>query len=283
MNEILSARKLAPNIFEMVVAAPRVAAKARPGQFIIVMGDAQSERIPLTIADSDADAGTLTIVLMAIGASTQKLAQLQAGDALFALLGPLGQPSEIDDYGTVVMVAGGVGAAPIYPIAKALHERGNRVITIHGARNSELLFWTDRMAAVSDEYIVCTDDGSQGRKGLVTDALKDVLAADQDPAVGAVYAIGPTIMMKFCAEATRGSGIHTIVSLNTIMIDGTGMCGGCRVEIGEETKFTCVDGPEFDGHAVNWDNLLTRQKLYHEQEQCALERYVAGHSSVATD
>lgn len=289
MNKILHKTELAPKIYELVVEAPRVARKAQPGQFLVVMADERGERIPLTIADFDRSAGTVTMVLMIVGASSLKLSRLEVGDELFALIGPLGQPSEIDDYGTVVLMAGGVGTAPIYPIARALREAGCRVITIQGARSKNLLFWTDRIAAVSDQHILTTDDGSCGRKGLVTEPLKELLEQnalrqqagpqaagppDAAPPIGCVYAIGPAIMMKFCAMTTRPFHVKTIVSLNTVMVDGTGMCGGCRVDVGGQTKFTCADGPEFDGHLVNWDELLHRQKIYVEHESCSLKKYV---------
>jgi ferredoxin--NADP+ reductase len=274
MNKILRKTELAPKIYEIVAEAPRVARKARPGQFVVVMADDHGERIPLTIADFDRSAGTITMVLMIVGASSLKVSRLGVGDELFALIGPLGQASEIENYGTAVMVAGGVGTAPIYPIARALREAGSRVITIQGARSKNLLFWTDRIAAVSNEHIVMTDDGTAGRKGLVTDPLKELLQGDAGHQVGCVYAIGPTVMMKFCALATRPFNVKTIVSLNTVMVDGTGMCGGCRVEVGGQTKFTCADGPEFDGHQVNWDELMQRQKIYVEHESCSLKKYV---------
>ncbi|MCL2346868.1 MAG: sulfide/dihydroorotate dehydrogenase-like FAD/NAD-binding protein [Planctomycetaceae bacterium] len=276
MFKILSKRELCPKNWELVVENKRLAQKAQPGHFVIVMADEFGERIPLTIADFDADAGTITMVIMTIGTSTLKLVEKNVGDQLYAMIGPLGHPSEIESFGTVVMVAGGVGAAPIFPIARALKNFGNHVITIHGARNEELLFWQDRLARVSDEYILMTDDGSIGRKGLVTEPLRELLekdAASPQKKIGAVYTIGPAIMMKFCAETVRPFGLKTIASLNTIMIDGTGMCGGCRVNVGNETKFTCVDGPEFDALAINWDTVLFRQKIYCEDEKCSLERY----------
>ena len=258
----------------MVVEHPRLAAKARPGHFVIVMADENGERIPLTVADFDRSAGTITLVVMAIGTSTQKIVQLDPGDSFHALIGPLGHPSELADFGTVVMVAGGVGTAPIFPIARALKECGNRIVSIQGARSKDLLFWTDKLAAVSDEHIVTTDDCSFGCKGLVTQPLKELLETRQ-PEIGCVYIIGPAIMMKFAAETVRPFGVQTIASLNSIMIDGTGMCGGCRVRVGKETKFTCVDGPEFDGLAIDWDILLSRQKIYCEEEKCSLNRYLA--------
>jgi len=271
MNRICAKTLLAANIYELVVEAPRVARKAQPGQFLVVMSDETGERIPLTIADFDPQAGTVTMVVMVIGAGTEKICSLECGDDLYALIGPLGEPSIIEDYGTVVMVAGGVGTAPIYPIARALRESGQRVITIQGARTKELLFWTDRLKAVSDQHIITTDDGSCGRKGVVTQPLVELLRAEPSERVGCVYAIGPAVMMKFCSLATQPFRVPTVVSLNSVMVDGTGMCGGCRVEIGGETKFTCVDGPEFDGHLVDWNLLLSRQKIYCEQEKCALE------------
>jgi len=285
MFTILSKRELCPKIWEMVVSNPRLAGKAEPGHFVIVMADEQGERIPLTIADFDAVQGTITLVIMAIGTSTEKLVRMNAGENLHALIGPLGHASELENYGSchqrnnkVVMVAGGVGAAPVYPIARALKAMGNHVTMIHGARNKELLFWQDRLENASSEYIVTTDDGSQGRKGLVTEVLRELLEADQanDPrSIGGVISIGPAIMMKFCAETVRPFGVKTIASLNTIMIDGTGMCGGCRVSVGGATKFTCVDGPEFDALAVDWDSVLSRQKIYCNEEKCSLEQYLS--------
>jgi ferredoxin--NADP+ reductase len=237
------------------------------------MAEEQGERIPLTIADFDAAAGTITLVVMVVGASSLKISRLAAGRALFALIGPLGTPSEIEQYPAVVMVAGGVGAAPIYPIARALFEAGCRVTTIQGARTRDLLFWTERLAAVSHQHIVTTDDGSAGRKGLVTEPLAELLAADAAGRIACVYAIGPAVMMKFCAKTTQPRGVKTVVSLNSVMVDGTGMCGGCRVDVGGQMRFTCTDGPEFDGHLVDWDELLSRQKVYVEHEGCALKRY----------
>ena len=268
---ILSNIEIAPSIFEMIVEHPRLAAKAQPGHFVIVMADDISERIPLTIADFDAEKGTITLVVMAVGTSTRKIAALKAGESLHAMIGPLGHASELGDFGTVLMVAGGVGTAPIYPIAKALKQRGNRVISIQGARNEKLLFWRERLASVSDEHIVTTDDGSAGRKGLVTEPLREEL---EKGGVGCVFTIGPAIMMKFCAETCRPFGVKTIASLNSVMIDGTGMCGGCRVRVGQETKFTCVDGPEFDALKIDWNLLMARQKMYCGEEKCSLDRYL---------
>lgn len=272
MTRILQKLELVPKIYEIVVDAPRIAGKARAGQFVVVMADERGERIPLTIADFDRRKGTLTMVLMVVGTSSMKLSRLEVGDAFHALIGPLGKASEIDQFGTVVMVAGGVGTAPVYPIARAFHESGSQVITIQGARSKDLLFWEDRLASVSDRHIITTDDGTAGRKGLVTEPLKELLEEDAGKTVDCVYAIGPAIMMKFCSLTTKPFGVKTIVSLNSIMIDGTGMCGGCRVDVGGQTQFTCVDGPEFDGHLVDWDLLMSRQRIYHEQEACSLEK-----------
>jgi len=274
MNRILKKEDLAPKIFEMVVEAPRIAKKAQPGHFVIVMADERGERVPLTIADCDRQQGSITLVVMVVGASTAKLSRLRAGQDLYALVGPLGRPSEIEKLDTVVMVAGGVGAAPVYPIARAFHESGARVETIQGARSKELLFWTDKLAAVSHEHVVTTDDGSFGRKGLVTEPLKEILERDAARRIQCVYAIGPAVMMKYCAKTTEPFGTKTVVSLNSVMVDGTGMCGGCRVELRGQTRFTCTDGPEFDGHLVDWDLLLSRQKIYRLEEACSLDRYL---------
>lgn len=257
----------------IVVHAPHVAKKANAGQFVIIQIDERGERIPLTIADFDRVAGTITLVFQEIGKTTMQLGTLDVGDELLVMAGPLGHPTEIENYGTVVCVAGGVGIAPVFPIARALKEAGNYVITIMGARTKELLFWEDKMRDASNELIVCTDDGSYGRKALVTEPLKELLE-DQSREISKVWAIGPAIMMKFVSLTTKPYNIPTIVSLNTIMVDGTGMCGSCRVDLGDEIKFVCVDGPEFDGHKVDWDNVLVRLNIYREQEKLALERWL---------
>jgi ferredoxin--NADP+ reductase len=282
MARILHKLDLAPKIIEYLVEAPRIARRAEPGQFVIVMADETAERIPLTIADFDRRAGTITIVLMVVGASSLKLSRIGVGDKLHALIGPLGKASEIERVESVVMVAGGVGTAPVYPIARAFHQAGSRVIAIQGSRSRELLFWTDRLAEISAEHIIATDDGSAGEKGLVTQPLCRVLAADAERRIGCVYAIGPTVMMGACARATLPFGVKTVVSLNSLMIDGTGMCGGCRVEVGGQTRFTCVDGPEFDGHQVDWDLLLSRQKIYRRHEACSMERMIENASGVVS-
>ena len=271
MSKILRTRELVPSVFEAVVQAEDITRKAKAGEFLIVMPDEKGERIPLTIADWDSEKGTITIVFMIVGTSTHKLAAMKEGDSYYAFVGPLGNATEINNYGTVVCVAGGVGTAPIYPIAKALKEAGNRVISIQGARTKELLFWDDKLKSVSDEHIITTDDGTFGRKALVTEPLKEVIEREK---VNIVYAIGPVPMMKFCSLTTKPFNVKTIVSLNSIMIDATGMCGGCRVNVGGETKFTCVNGPEFDGHQVDWDLLTSRQRIYLKEEKCSYDRYL---------
>jgi ferredoxin--NADP+ reductase len=272
MYKILEKQVLSDVTKLMVVEAPQVARKAKPGQFVIVRVDEPGERIPLTIADFDRDAGTITLIFQEVGKSTMQMGTLKPGDELITVAGPLGHPTEIEKYGTVVMVGGGVGIAPTFPIARALKEAGNTVISIIGARNKSLLFWEDRMRTVSDELIICTDDGSYGRKAVVTEPLKELLDARKG-AIVRVWAIGPAVMMKFVAMATKPYNVKTIVSLNTIMIDGTGMCGGCRVVLDEGAQFVCVDGPEFDAHKVNWDILLSRLRFYGEQERLAVERW----------
>jgi len=262
---------LTSDIHLFKVAAPNVAKKAQPGQFVVVMIDERGERIPLTIADWDEDEGSVTIVFMEVGTTTSRLALLEAGDFIADFVGPLGLPAHIGKFGTVVCVAGGVGAAPIAPIARALRENGNKVISILGARSKDLLFWEDELRSVSDQLIVTTDDGSYGRKGVVTEPLKELLESGEK--IDRVIAIGPSIMMKFCAKTTEPFGVKTIVSLNPIMVDGTGMCGCCRVSVGGVTKFTCVDGPDFDGHQVDWDLLFARQRIYLDEEKCSFERW----------
>jgi NAD(P)H-flavin reductase len=269
--EILAREDLAPVTKLFVVRAPVVARKAQAGQFVIVRIDAEGERIPLTIADFDRQEGTITLVFQEVGKTTKQMGTMQAGDEFASFTGPLGLPSEIENYGTVLCVGGGVGIAPIYPIARALREAGNKVLSIIGARSKDLLFWEDKMRSVSDELIVCTDDGSYSRKALVTIPLKELLESGQP--IKHIWAIGPAIMMKFCCLTTQPYGVPTIVSLNSIMVDGTGMCGACRVEVGGQTRFVCVDGPEFDGHEVDWDQLLARQRIYLEQEKAAMERW----------
>ncbi len=271
MYEILAKEDLAPVTRLFVIKAPAVARKGRAGQFVIVRLHQEGERIPLTIADYDREEGTLILVVQEVGKTTMQMGTLQPGDHLASVTGPLGIPSRIERYGTVLCVGGGVGIAPLYPIARALKEAGNSVLSIIGARCRELLFWEEKMRSVSDELIVCTDDGSYGRKALVTLPLKEMLEAGRP--VDRIWAIGPAIMMKFCALTARPFGVPMEVSLNSIMVDGTGMCGACRVEVGGQTRFVCVDGPEFDGYQVDWDQLLARQRIYLEQEKLAVDRW----------
>ena len=265
MYKILLRQDLVPGIHLFKVAAPRVAKKAQPGQFVVIRIDEKGERIPLTVADWDRGDGTITIVFMEVGTTTARLARLKAGEAIADFVGPLGLPTHIEKFRTVVCVAGGVGAAPIAPIARALKQAGNKVISILGARSKSLLFWEDNLRSVSDQLIVTTDDGSYCRKGVVTEPLKELLEGGEK--IDQVVAIGPVVMMKFCAKTTKPFGVKTIVSLNPIMVDGTGMCGCCRCEVGGVTKFACVDGPDFDGHQVDWDLLLARQRIYLDEEK----------------
>ncbi len=267
MYRILAREDLALNIHLFKIGAPLVAKKAQPGQFVVVRSDEKGERIPLTIADWDKKEGNVTIVFMEVGTTTRKLALLNAGDNILDFVGPLGRPTEIEKFGTVVCVAGGVGAAPMFPIARALKAQENEIISILGARNKELLFWEERLHSVSDELIVTTDDGSYKRKGVVTEPLKELL---DNKKIDRVIAIGPAIMMKFCSLTTKPFGVKTMVSLNPIMVDGTGMCGCCRVSVGGETKFACVDGPDFDGHEVDWDLLMHRLRTYLDEEKESL-------------
>ena len=277
MNKILEKKQLSETVFQMRVEAPLIARERKAGQFIILqLNEEFGERIPLTIADANPDEGTITLIFQAVGATTLELSKLNEGDFITAIVGPLGTPTHIENFGTVVCVGGGIGVAPLHPIAQALKAAGNHVIIIMGARNKELMILEDEMHAIADELILCTDDGSYGRKALVTEPLKEV--CERDPKPGLAVAIGPPIMMKFCAETTRPYQVPTMVSLNTIMIDGTGMCGGCRVSVGGETKFVCVDGPEFDGHLVDFDNMISRLGSFKKQEAqkhtCKLEQSI---------
>lgn len=274
MYKILERQDLAQNVYLMKIEAPAVAKKAQAGQFIIVRVDEKGERIPLTIADWDRQEGSITIVFAAVGTSSSKLARVKAGDSVLNFVGPLGLPTHIDKYGTVACVAGGIGAAPVFPIARALKQAGNKVITIRGARCKDLLFWEDRLAQVSDKLIVTTDDGTFGRKGLVTEPLKELVESEK---VDLAIIIGPPIMMKFGAKTTEPFGVKTIVSLNPIMVEGTGMCGCCRVSVDGKTKFACVDGPDFDGHKVDWDLLMSRQRVYLPEEKLSFEQWLAKH------
>ncbi|MBI4181308.1 MAG: sulfide/dihydroorotate dehydrogenase-like FAD/NAD-binding protein [Chloroflexi bacterium] len=275
MYKILFKQDLVPNVHLFKIEAPKVAKKAQAGQFVVIRVDEKGERIPLTIADWKQEEGSITIVFMEVGTTTHRLALLQAGDSLLNFVGPLGLPTHIEHFGTVVCVAGGFAVATIMPIARALKEKGNKVIAMLGARNKDLIFWEDQLRSVSDQLIVTTNDGSYARKGLVTEPLKELLESDER--IDRVIAIGPSLMMKFCAKTTEPFGVKTIVSLNPIMVEGTGMCGCCRVSIGGVTKFACMDGPEFDGYQVDWDLLLARQRIYLEEEKISFEQWQSQH------
>ncbi len=270
MYKILKKEDLTPQTRLYKVEAPAVAQKAKAGQFVVIRLDEKGERVPLTLADWDEKEGSVTLVVMEVGTSTYKMGLLKVGDSIADLIGPLGLPSEIEKFGTVVCVAGGVGVAPITPIARAIKAAGNKVISILGARSKELVFWEDNLRSASDELTVTTDDGSYGRKGLVTEPLKEML--EKGDKIDRVIAIGPAIMMKFCSLTTQPFGVPTIVSLNTIMVDGTGMCGCCRASVGGATKFACVDGPDFDGHKVDWDLVMARQRTYLDEEKRSFEQ-----------
>jgi ferredoxin--NADP+ reductase len=276
MYKILEKTVLSDVTKLLVVEAPQVARKARAGQFVIVIVHDKGERIPLTIADYDREAGTITMIFQEVGKSTMQMGTMEVGDCFKTIVGPLGHPTEIENFGKVICVGGGVGIAPVYPIARELKEAGNYVISIIGARTKELLLWEDKMRTVSDELIVTTDDGSYGRKTLVTVPLKEILES-QPGQITRIWAIGPAIMMKFVAATTQPFHVPTIVSLNTIMVDGTGMCGGCRVLTDEGARFVCVDGPEFDAHKVDWNSLLSRMAFYRPEEQQAVERWRKNH------
>ena len=270
MHRILANEMISTNVGRMVVEADYVAKHRRAGQFIILRINEKGERIPLTIAEADPAGGTITLYYQVVGKTTKEMSLLKAGDAIQDIAGPLGHPTEIKRYGTAVCVGGGIGVAPVYPIASAMKESGNRVINIIGARTKELLIMENELAKAGDELIVCTDDGSYGRKAFVTEALKEVLEREK---VDIVVAIGPVPMMKAVSDLTRDRGIKTMVSLNSIMIDGTGMCGGCRVTVNGERRFTCVDGPEFDGHQVDFDELTERLGTYRSDEKRSLEEF----------
>jgi ferredoxin/flavodoxin---NADP+ reductase len=254
------------------IRAPRIAEKTRPGQFVILKANETGERIPLTISDFNRERGTITVIYMVVGKSTEIFKSLKAGNAYQDVIGPLGKPTEIEKVGTMIAVGGGTGIAVLFPITRGFKEAGNKVISIIGAKNKDLLILEDKMASVSDELHPCTDDGSYGHKGFVTDKLREML---QSQGVDLVVAIGPVPMMKFVSGITAEYGVKTMVSLNPIMIDGTGMCGGCRVTVGGKTRFACVDGPEFDGHQVDFDNLSKRLQAYSEQEKKAHKEFCA--------
>ncbi|NLC38750.1 MAG: sulfide/dihydroorotate dehydrogenase-like FAD/NAD-binding protein [Clostridia bacterium] len=269
MYEICRKKILAPGIKLMDIKAPDIARKVQAGQFIILRINEHGERIPLTVADYDRENGLITIIFQEVGYSTQELGKMKEGQFLLDFVGPLGQATEIRNYGTVVCVGGGVGIAPIYPIARALKKAGNKLISIIGARSKDLLILEEEMKAVSDELLIATDDGSYGHHGFVTDLLKQVMERGD---IQRIWGIGPLMMMRAVAETTRASKIPTLVSMNPIMVDGTGMCGACRLRVGDETKFACVDGPEFDGHLIDWELAIRRSTMYQEEEKIALEK-----------
>ncbi|OPZ31614.1 MAG: Dihydroorotate dehydrogenase B (NAD(+)), electron transfer subunit [Lentisphaerae bacterium ADurb.BinA184] len=276
MNAVLHKEQLSQDVFLMRLRAPLIAEERRAGQFVILSVDEEfGERIPLTIADADVGEGSITIIFQRVGQTTDALAGLEPGDSVAAVLGPLGTPTHIENFGTAVCLGGGIGIAPLFPIVQALKQAGNRLTVILGARTKGLVILEERMRGLADELIVCTDDGSYGRKALVTEPLKE--CCQRTPKPDLAVAIGPPLMMKFCAEATRPFGVKTVVSLNTIMVDGTGMCGGCRITVGGKTKFVCVDGPEFDGHQVDFAELVNRLSAYRPQEKDAHDRWHRDH------
>jgi ferredoxin--NADP+ reductase len=271
-HKIVSKRQLSEDVFTADIEAPLIAQARKPGQFVIIsISNEYSERIPLTIADADPEKGTINLIWQRVGKTTAELADLPVSAEIACVAGPLGRPTHIKNFGTVICVGGGIGNAPLLPIAKALKKAGNKVVSILGARTKQLLILEDEFAKVSDELIITTDDGSYGRKALVTEPLKELCQRSQKP--NQVFAIGPAIMMKFCCHVTKQFDIPTQVSLNTIMVDGTGMCGGCRIEFDGQPKFVCVDGPEFDGHKVNFDLMMKRLDTYKDQEQKAHNQY----------
>ena len=269
MNAIVKKTVLADKIKRIEVHAPEIARKALPGQFIVIRINEEGERIPLTIQDADPNKGTIALVFLEIGKTTTLLGKLEEGDSLLDVAGPLGRPSEIERHGVCVIVGGGIGSECALPVARALKETGNHIISIVGARTKDLVMLEEDFRRVSDELHITTDDGTYGKKGFVTTVLQDLISSGRK--IDYVYAVGPAVMMRAVANTTRPHSIKTVVSLNPIMVDATGMCGGCRVEVGGKTKFACVDGPEFDAHQVDFDLLLKRQRFYLEEEKCALE------------
>jgi len=271
MFKILEKSTPAINTNRFVIEAPEIAAKVLPGQFVILRLHEKGERIPITVADSEKKAGTITLFVQEVGKTTAEMGKLTKGDSILDIVGPLGVPSHIEKFGVVICIAGGVGAAVMYPVAKALKEKGNRIIGILGARSKNFIILENEMKKISDEFYVTTDDGSYGQKGFVSDVLNNLLASHSSPLADLVYAIGPIPMMKVVSEITIKQNLKTIVSLNPIMVDGTGMCGACRVSVGGVTKFACVEGPDFDGHLVNWAELSSRLCLFKEKEKIAAD------------
>jgi len=289
-HKIVSKVQLSQDVFTAQVEAPLIARARRPGQFVIIsINNEYAERIPLTIADADPEKGTIRLIWQRLGKTTAELADLKEGDEIANVAGPLGRPTHIENFGFVVCVGGGIGNAPLLPIAKALKDAGNKITSILGARNKELLILEDEFAPISDELIITTDDGSYGRKALVTEPLKQICQREPKPAQSMAgkpdqaFVIGPAIMMKFCCDVTKQLYVPTQVSLNTIMVDGTGMCGGCRIEYDNKPKFVCVDGPEFDGHKVNFDLMMKRLNAYKDLEQKAHEQYKKHRCKIGLD
>jgi NAD(P)H-flavin reductase len=271
MNKILKKEDLNKNVVKLVIEAPRIAVKRKAGHFVIVKIDDRGERIPLTIADADPDAGTITLIIQKVGVTSHKLGLMKEGDILTDVVGPLGHATEIENEGTVLCAGGGVGIAPLLPIARAFKEAGNRVVSVLAARNKDLLILEDEMRACSDELVIMTDDGSYGKQGLVTHGMEEFLNSEK---INLAVTIGPAIMMKFAALTTEKFNVPTIASLNTIMVDGTGMCGACRVSVDGKTKFVCVDGPEFDAHKIDYDEMIMRLGAYEEEEAAAYQEYL---------
>jgi NAD(P)H-flavin reductase len=271
MNSIVEKTFLSENVARLVVEAPQIAQKQHAGQFVIVRTDEKGERIPLTIADADRERGTITLIVQRVGTSSHKISLLNAGERLLDVSGPLGRPTHIEKKGTVLACGGGVGIAPLYPIARAFKEAGNRLVAVLGARTRDLLILEREMAAFADETIVLTDDGSHGKKGVITIGIEEVLRREP---VHLAVAIGPAVMMKFAALLTQRYHVPTIASLNTIMVDGTGMCGACRVSVGGKTRFVCVDGPEFDAHEIDYDEMIQRLGTYRAEEKESYDAYL---------
>jgi len=271
MYKVIEKRVLSENVAKLIIENKTIAKNRKPGQFVIIKMGEIGERIPLTIADADPEKGTITIIVQKVGTSSHKLFNLNAGDHISDLVGPLGQPTEVEKVGTVIAAGGGVGVAPLYPIAKAFKEAGNKLITILAARTKDLIILENEMKEFADEFMIMTDDGSYGKKGLITSGIEEVINREK---VDMVICLGPAIMMKFIALLTRKHNIHTIASLNTIMVDGTGMCGACRVTVGGKTKFVCVDGPEFNAHEVDFDGMLKRLNAYKKEEESSYSEYL---------
>jgi len=281
MPKILEKKLIrSPDVFSYRIEAPLLSRKAKPGQFVIIRLHDKGERIPISLADINPEEGTITLIVMAVGKTTTEMSTLKAGDEILDLCGPLGQPTHMEKYGRVILVGGGFGVAPLYPIAREFKKAGNRVVAIMGARSKDLLIYENEMGRVCDRVLITTDDGSRGIRGVVTDALKKEI--DENGA-DLVMAVGPAIMMKFVSETTRPYGTTTIVSLNPIMVDGTGMCGGCRVNVDGKSHFACTDGPDFDGHQVDWDILMSRQKTYRDKEKISFEEWKKRHAHMLVE